>query len=202
MFSFWTLTNMLKWKGLLKRGTKGNDKTPIMSQYTLMMQYVRDTHCDGLLVTMSICIWHKKEHEQEPDRGSQKEKTLASSNLPLCIISQQLTACPCFVCCTKEWGGVWHHAQHLHTCTTHLSPPPVYCSHWGKRTTSRAISGRHVPTVQTLGIIKRRWEIEIGNRGRRGGLVSCRDTEGIKNEAAAIFLLFLSKLCFPLHLAM
>lgn len=162
------LTNMLKWKGLLRRGTKGNDKTLIMSQYTLIMLDVRDTHRDGLLVIMSICIWHEKEHEQELDGWSQKEKTFASSNSPLCIISQQLTACPCFVCYTKERGGVWCHAQHLHTCNTHLSPPPVYRSHWGERTTSRAISGRHVPTVQTLGVIKRRWEIEIGNRGRGG----------------------------------
>lgn len=129
---------------------------------------------------------------------SQGEKKLApasssssSSNLPLCIISQQFTACPCFVCYTKR-EEVCCDAQHLHTRTTRLSLPPTYPSHCGKRTTSRAISGRRVPTVQTLGVIKRRWEIEIGNRGRRGGLVSCRDIEGIKNEAAAILLFSLN----------
>lgn len=71
-----------------------------------------------------------------------------------------------------------------------LLPPPAYSSHRVKGTTSRAISGSRTPTVQTLGVIKLRREIEIGNRGRRGGLMSCRNTEGIKNEAAFLFLLF------------
>lgn len=44
--------------------------------------------------------------------------------------------------------------------------------------------------MQTLGVIKRRREIEIGDRGRRAGLVGRRDTEGIKNEAGVIFWLF------------
>lgn len=88
-----------------------------------------------------------------------------------------------------------------------LLPPPAYSSHGVKGTTSRAISGSRTPTVQTLGVIKRRREIEIGNRGRRGGLMSCRNTEGIKNEAALLFLLFFSlffwsELCLSLHLAL
>lgn len=49
--------------------------------------------------------------------------------------------------------------------------------------------------MQTLGVIKQHREIEIENGERRGGLVSCSNIEGIKNEAAVTFFL-VSKLCF------
>ena len=96
---------------------------------------------------------------------------LASSNLHLGIIVPHFAERPCCVCYAKR-EGVCCGAQHLYTRTTRLPPSPAYPSHQGKRTTSRAISGRRVPTVQTLGDIKLCWEIEIGNRGRGGGMGS------------------------------
>lgn len=127
-----------------------------------------------------------------------------------CIISWR---CPCFAPHKGAMRSVPRSSPPAHMHHPSLSlplpllPPPAYSSHGVKGTTSRAISGSRTPTVQTLGVIKRRREIEIGNRGRRGGLVSCRNTEGIKNEAALLFLLFFSlffwsELCLSLHLAL
>ena len=45
-------------KRLIKEGERRRVELLIMSQYTLMMHYVKDTHCNGLLSVKAICIWH------------------------------------------------------------------------------------------------------------------------------------------------
>lgn len=71
VLSFWssTLTNALKWKGLLKKRERRRVELLIMSQYTLMMRCVKDTHCDGLLSVKAICIWHGRKKKKNGGWG-------------------------------------------------------------------------------------------------------------------------------------
>lgn len=68
-----------------------------MSQCTVMIRDVEETHCSRLLSVMSICIRHKKgdEEEQDEETGGVKKLALGSSNLHLCIIAQKFTVRPC-----------------------------------------------------------------------------------------------------------
>lgn len=165
VLSFWssTLTNALKWKGLLKKRERRRVELLIMSQYTLMMRCVKDTHCDGLLSVKAICIWHgrkKKKNGGWGGAGGGREKfALASSNLLLCIISSQFAACPRFVCYTKEREGCWRRALHLHAATTHLSLLRRYIPRTEEieQQVRQYVSGMF-PQCKALGVIKGRGE--------------------------------------------
>lgn len=69
LFSSSTLTNALKWKGLLKKRERRRVELLIICQYTLMMRCVKDTHCDGLLSVKAICIWHGRKKKKNGGWG-------------------------------------------------------------------------------------------------------------------------------------
>lgn len=92
------------WKGLLRRGTTERRASYSESIHTDDVVHEGHTLRRAPLSIMSICIWHTHTKRGMSSRswmdGARGRKS--SFNLPLCIISQQFTACPCFVCYTKE----------------------------------------------------------------------------------------------------